>query len=65
MAGARAREPSSNRCLPGGFSARLRHYTRGRAVYQALAIFAPERQADATRFLDSFRLLTPASTSSG
>ena len=58
--GASARELRGEGCLGGEMSVVLRHYTRGADAYQVLVIFIPTRRAEATRFLDSFRLLAPA-----
>ena len=52
-----ARELRGEKCLGGDLLAVLRHYTRGRAMYQVLAIFPKAREADAQHFLDSFRLI--------
>lgn len=37
-----------------------RYYVVGKWLYQVFALYNPDKKADATRFLDSFKLLNPS-----
>lgn len=61
IAGGTGRELHGTDCLGGDFEATMRTFQRDLTLYQVLAIYKPGGEDDATRFLNSFRMLQPAS----
>jgi hypothetical protein len=61
IAGGTGRELHGTDCLGGDFEATMRTFQRDLTLYQVLAIFKTGGEDDATRFLNSFRMLQPAS----
>jgi hypothetical protein len=56
ISGGHARELHGDDCVEQS-SVVARYYTVGKWLYQVIAIYKPEKQADAARFVESFKLL--------